>query len=86
MPVKKKVKDFDLNGEIAKYWDEWEYDEFGGTQTSKGINTFMEIDVPSLRKIKQPKMPLYDKITWVLTIVNVAILITLIIKNVWNQI
>ena len=41
-----------------------------------------DIEVPTLRRIKEPKMSLANKITLVLTIVNVAILISLVIKNV----
>lgn len=40
-----------------------------------------EIEVPLLRRIEKPKMSLPNKITLVLTVVNVAILITLIIIN-----
>ena len=41
-----------------------------------------DIEVPTLRRIREPKMSLVNKVTWVLTAVNVAILITLVIKNI----
>lgn len=43
-----------------------------------------ELDVPMLRRIPSTKKPmsLPDKITWVLTAVNVAILISLLIRNI----
>lgn len=40
-----------------------------------------EIEVPTLRRIREPKMSLVNKVTWVLTAVNIAILISLVIKN-----
>lgn len=47
-----------------------------------------EIEIPHLRggdwkwNFEKKPMSLADKITWVLTVVNVAILISLVIKNV----
>ena len=52
-----------------------------------GVDNATGIDVPihlrggSFQWNFQKRMPWYDKVTWVLTAVNVAILITLIIKN-----
>ena len=52
-----------------------------------GVDNAIGTDVPlhlrggSFQWNFQKKMPWYDKVTWVLTAVNVAILITLIIKN-----
>lgn len=53
-----------------------------------GVNNDKGIDVPlharggEWKWNFEKRMPLVDKITWVLTAVNVAILITLVIKNV----
>ena len=41
-----------------------------------------DIEVPTLRRIREPKMSLVNKVTWVLTAVNVAIIIILVIRNV----
>ncbi len=47
-----------------------------------------DIEIPHLRggdwkwNFEKKSMPLTDKITWVLTVVNVAIFISLVIKNV----
>lgn len=56
-----------------------------------GIDNDLGIDVPlhargltskwNFQKTKK-RMPWYDKVTWVLTAVNVVILISLVIKNV----
>lgn len=61
------------------------------TKTSYQINvptTTEDIDIPHLRggdwkwNFEKKSIPLSDKITWVCTVVNVAILISLVIKNV----
>lgn len=52
-----------------------------GTQASSD-KEWDEIEVPLLRRIQEPKMSFTNKITLVLTVVNVGIFISLIIKNV----
>lgn len=69
---KKKVIDFPENWGKIKVGDK--YVDF-----DKAWN---DIEVPTLRRIREPKMSLVNKVTWVLTAVNVAILIILIVKNV----
>jgi len=76
--LKDRIKD--LTYESKEYKD---YDEIGA-DNDPGI------DVPlhtrgltskwNFQKTKK-RMPWYDKVTWVLTAVNVAILISLVIKN-----
>lgn len=46
------------------------------------FNTMQDIEVPTLRKIQEPKMSLINKVSLVLAVVNVVILISLVIKNV----
>lgn len=74
MGAESQARLFESNG--YKNWDE------------KGVDNDPGIDVPLHARGGQwkwnyeKKMPLTDKITLVLTVVNVLILLTLIIKNV----
>ena len=69
---KKKVIDFPENWGKIKIGDKHvDFDK-----------AWEDIEVPTLRRIKEPKMSLVNKITLVLTAVNVAILISLVIKNI----
>jgi len=76
---KKKLDD--LNDQITKYWDKYESDEIG-VDNATGIDVPLHIRGGSFQWNFQKRMPWYDKVTWVLTGVNVAILISLVIKNV----
>ena len=76
---KKKLDD--LNDQITKYWDNYESDEIG-VDNATGIDVPLHLRGGSFQWNFQKRMPWYDKVTWVLTGVNVAILISLVIKNV----
>ena len=76
---KKKVDE--LNDQITKYWDNYDSDEIG-VDNAVGIDVPLHIRGGSFQWNFQKRMPWYDKVTWVLTGVNVAILISLVIKNV----
>lgn len=76
---KKKLDE--LNDQITKYWDEYESDEIG-VDNATGIDVPIHLRGGSFQWNFQKRMPWYDKVTWVLTGVNVAILISLVIKNV----
>ena len=78
---KKKLDD--LNDEITKYWDEYELDQIG-VDNDPGIDVPLHARGLTSEWNFQKRMPWYDKVTWVLTAVNVAILISLVIKNVWQ--
>ena len=61
-------------------------------KAGKVVDNNPGIDVPvSLRggnwtwNFEKKSMPLVDKITWILTAANVAILISLVIKNIWMK-
>ena len=76
-----KKKMDELNDQITKYWDEYESDEIG-VDNATGIDVPLHLRGGSFQWNFQKRMPWYDKVTWVLTGVNVAILISLVIKNV----
>ena len=78
---KKKLDE--LNDQITKYWDNYDSDEIGVDNTT-GIDVPLHLRGGSFQWNFQKRMPWYDKVTWVLTGVNVAILISLVIKNVWQ--
>lgn len=75
---KKKLDD--LNDQITKYWDEYDSDEIG-VDNATGIDVPLHLRGGSFQWNFQKRMPWYDKVTWVLTGVNVAIFITLVINN-----
>lgn len=56
-----------------------------GVDNATGIDVPLHLRGGSFQWNFQKRMPWYDKVTWVLTGVNVAILISLVIKNVWNK-
>ena len=70
---KKKVKE--LNDEITKYWDEF------GVDNDEGIDVPLHLRGGQWTWNFEKKMPLVDKITLVITIVNVAILISLVVAH-----
>ena len=76
---KKKLDD--LNDQITKYWDNYDSDEIG-VDNATGVDVPLHLRGGSFKWNFQKRMPWYDKVTWVLTGVNVAIFITLIIKNI----
>ncbi len=78
-----KKKSDELNDQITKYWDNYESDEIG-VDNATGIDVPLHIRGGSFKWNFQKRMPWYDKVTWVLTGVNVAVLISLVIKNVWQ--
>ena len=55
-----------------------------GVDNATGIDVPLHLRGGSFQWNFQKRMPWYDKVTWVLTGVNVAILISLVIKNVWQ--
>ena len=76
---KKKLDD--LNDQITKYWDNYDSDEIG-VDNATGIDVPLHLRGGSFQWNFQKRMPWYDRVTWVLTGVNVAILISLVIKNI----
>jgi len=75
---KKKLDD--LNDQITKYWDNYGFDEVG-VDNAVGIDVPLHIRGGSFQWNFQKRMPWYDKVTWVLTAVNVAIFITLVVAH-----
>lgn len=75
---KKKIDE--LNDEITKYWDNYDSDEIG-VDNAVGTDVPLHIRGGSFQWNFQKRKPWYDKVTWVLTGVNVAILITLVFRN-----
>ena len=53
-----------------------------GVDNATGIYVPLHLRGGSFQWNFQKRMPWYDKVTWVLTGVNVAILISLVIKNI----
>ena len=52
-----------------------------GVDNATGIDVPLHLRGGSFQWNFQKRMPWYDKVTWVLTGVNVAIFITLVIRN-----
>lgn len=65
---------------IKEYWQAY-WDEIG-IDNDPGIDVPLHARGGEWKWNFQKKMPWYDKVTWVLTAVNVGILISLVIKNV----
>ena len=70
----------ELNDQITKYWDNYTSDEIG-VDNAVGTDVPLHLRGGSFQWNFQKRMPWYDKVTWVLTGVNVAIFITLVINN-----
>ncbi len=78
-----KIAKIGLDDAIEDYWDKVARDE-QGVDNATGIDVPLHLRGGSFKWNFQKRMPWYDKVTWVLTGVNVAILISLVIKNVWQ--
>ena len=76
-----KEKEKEFHDEIDNYWKRYKSDEIG-VDNAVGVDVPLHLRGGSFQWNFQKRMPWYDKVTWVLTGVNVAILISLVIKNV----
>ena len=76
----KKPESEVLNKAIDEYWDKVARDEVG-VDNATGVDVPLHLRGGSFKWNFQKRMPWYDKVTWVLTGVNVAIFITLVINN-----